>query len=357
MALQASHSELKLHQPENFQFNSVPDSHDWLYLYDHPFADPIGPDSVPVIDLTDPKLIEKIGKACEEWGVFLITSHGIQPELLNQLGSQIHRLFALPTEVKLKVAKTEARMPGYGGVPSARFFPKFTWSEGFSITSSPREHAQKLWPDDYSSFCEVIEEYKKITRQLGCRLMHIMLLSLGLTEEEINHTAIGDSNKILTSMHLNSYPACPNPDRALGLVPHTDPGLVTILYQDRVSGLQVLRRKDGNGPARWVTVLLIPGTLVVNIGDLMHVLSNGRFHNVLHRAVVNKTDQWLSAGQFFVPPVDVNVGPLNRLITGSQPVYKSVPWLEYWKLRETLYDESLQAIKVDGHGKEGMLKL
>lgn len=114
--------------------------------------DPIGRDSIPIIDLTDPKLVEKIGKACEEWGVLLITNHGIEPKLLNQLGSQIHRVFAPPTDVKLRVAKTEGRMSGCGGISSSRFFSKFTWSEGFSVTGSPLDCAQKLWPDDYSSF-------------------------------------------------------------------------------------------------------------------------------------------------------------------------------------------------------------
>lgn len=71
MPLQASHRDLKLHQPENFRFDSVTDSHGWHDIYDHPFVDAIGPDSVPVIDLTDPKLIKKIGKACKEWGGFL----------------------------------------------------------------------------------------------------------------------------------------------------------------------------------------------------------------------------------------------------------------------------------------------
>jgi gibberellin 3beta-dioxygenase len=152
MSSQPSCRELKLHQPENFRFESVPESHDWTDLHDHPFVDPIGRDSVPVIELTDPKLIEKVGKACEEWGVFLISNHGIEPKLLDEFGLQISRLFALPTEVKLQVAKTDGRMSGYGGISASNFFTKFTWSEGFSITGSPLDYAQKFWPDDYSSF-------------------------------------------------------------------------------------------------------------------------------------------------------------------------------------------------------------
>ncbi|KAJ1685359.1 hypothetical protein LUZ63_016749 [Rhynchospora breviuscula] len=336
--------------PENFRFDSIPDSHDWSDLYDQPFAAPFGSGSIPVIDLNDPKLIEKIGEACEKWGVFLISNNGIEPELLNQFGMQMHRLFALPVEAKLKVAKTDGYGAGYGGIPISPHFPKFMWHEGFIITGSPLGHAQKLWPDDYSSFCEVVEEYKKAINPLGYRLMHAILLSLGLSEEEINHTPIEDSNKI--SMHLNSYPACHDPDRVIGMGPHTDSGFLTILYTNGVSGLQVLRHKDDIGPERWVTVPALPNTFVVNIGDLMHVLSSGRYHNVVHRVIVSRTNQRLSAGYFLRPPVDVKVGPLSKLTGPEQgPVYRPVTWPQLLNMKSMLYDKALDAIKINGLGR------
>lgn len=194
---------------------------------------------------------------------------------------------------------------------------------------------------------EVIDEYKKVTKPLGCRLMHAMLHSLGLNEEELKHTLIGDSNKISNLVHLNSYPACPDPNCVLGLVPHTDTGFVTIVYHNGVSGLQVLKRKDDVGPARWVTVPVVPDTLVVNLGDLMHIVSNGKFHNVLHRATVDRTKHRLSAAVFFAPPLDEQVGPLSQLTGPKQgPLYKPMTWLDFLKLRDVLYDKTIQAIKI-----------
>ncbi|XP_078175117.1 gibberellin 3-beta-dioxygenase 1-like [Carex rostrata] len=347
--------DLKIQHPQNFRFKSIPDSHDWSsHLYDHPSVEPIGLDSVPVIDLNDPNLIYKIGKACQEWGVFLIRNHGIEPELLNRFGSQIHRLFALPVQVKLKVAKTKGTDAGYGGAPISHLFPKFMWYEGFAIqTGSLLHQAQILWPDDYSLFCAVIEEYKKAIKPLGHRLMHLMLLSLGLTEEEIDNTLIGDSSKIKNAMHLNSYPACPDPDQVVGLAPHTDTGFVAVLYHNGVSGLQVLRCKDDIGPARWVTVPVVPNTFVVNIGDLMHVLSNGTFNNVVHRSTVSKTNQRLSAAYFLGPQLDVKVGPLSELTGPEQgpPLYRPVTWPELQKLKSMLYDKALPSMKIDGKFK------
>jgi gibberellin 3beta-dioxygenase len=196
----------------------------------------------------------------------------------------------------------------------------------------------------------VIDEYKKVTKPLGCKLMHVMLLALGLSEEQISHSMIGDSSKISNLVHLNSYPACPDPDRALGLVPHTDTGFITIVHHNGVSGLQVFRRKDGFGPARWVPVPVVPDTFVVNLGDLMHIVSNARFHNVLHRATVGRTYRRLSVATFFAPPLDVQVGPLSELTGPKQgPIYKPMTWLEFLKLRDVLYDKTLQSIKISGN--------
>ncbi|KAJ4765883.1 Gibberellin 3-beta-dioxygenase 2-3 [Rhynchospora pubera] len=344
--------KIRIHQPENFQFDSIPDSHAWVDLHDHPTVEPVGPDTIPVIDLNDPKLVEKIGKACEEWGVFLISNHGIEPKLLNQFCSQMHRLFALPADVKLKVAKADALDAGYGGDPISRFFPKYTWSEAFTILDSPLEHAKKLWPDDYSSFCEVMEEYKKAMNPLGRRLMHAMLLSLGVSEEEIiNVTPMGDFGKIKTVLSLNSYPACPDADRVLGLPPHSDNGFITFVYDNGVSGLQILRRKDDNGPKRWVTVPVVPDTFVVNVGDLMQVLTNGRFHNMVHRATIGKTYHRMSSAYFFASELDVKVSPLSKLTDpGVGPLYKTVTWPELLQMKNSLsYDEALEAIKIDSN--------
>jgi gibberellin 3beta-dioxygenase len=193
----------------------------------------------------------------------------------------------------------------------------------------------------------VIEEYKKAMKPLGCRLIHAMFRSLGLSEEEIKLEPIGDSNKISNLMHLNSYPACPDPNRVLGLVPHTDTDMITILHHNGVSGLQVLKRKDDIGPTRWVMVPAVPGTFVVNVGDFMHIYSNGRFHNVLHRVVVNTTYQRMSAASVFVRPIDEKVGPLCKLTGLKQdPIYRSVTWMEYLKLRDMLYDKALHAIRI-----------
>ncbi|EHA8591092.1 gibberellin 3-beta-dioxygenase 1 [Cocos nucifera] len=346
------HHTLRLHHPRHFEFESireVPDSHAWSDLHDHPSIEPSGSDSdsVPVVDLASPDAVLLVGRACQDFGVFQITGHGIPTDLLHRLESQIRRLFSLPTHQKLKAARSPGRISGYGLVPISSFFPKLMWSEGFTIAGSPLEHARKLWPNEYDAeFCNVIEEYNKEMKELAGRLMHLMLLSLGITEEDISWAGpIRDSGDLSTVMQLNSYPACPEPDRAVGLAAHTDSSLLTVLYQSSTSGLQVLRPD----PPRWVTVPPLPGVLIVHVGDLSHILSNGRFRSVLHRAVVNRTHHRLSAAFICGPPAHVKVSPIDKLLGPSQgPAYRAVTWPEYLALKGKLFNKALASIKLGG---------
>nr|UXL73233.1 2-oxoglutarate-dependent dioxygenase GA 3-oxidase [Jasminum sambac] len=141
------------------------------------------------------------------------------------------------------------------------------WSEGFTIIGSPLEHATKLWPNDFQNFCDTIEVYQKQMKKLAGKLMWLMLGSLGITnKEDVKWCDEGGCG----ALQLNSYPACPEPDRAMGLAPHTVSTILTILHQSNISGLQVLREGCG-----WVTVAPLAGALVVHVGDLLHILSNG----------------------------------------------------------------------------------
>ena len=116
---------------------------------------------------------------------------------------------------------------------------------------------------------EIALEFSKRNREVVIVLLKAISKSLGLEESYI----IKDTNIELSLQTLaaNYYPACPEPNRAVGISSHTDHGLLTLLVDNGISGLQILHKE------KWINVNLLPNTLFVDIGDQLEV------HFVLHR--------------------------------------------------------------------------
>lgn len=134
--------------------HSLPESHVWPAFDGFPFGTtyPGEKFSIPIIDLMDPNAAQLVGHACEKWGAFQLTSHGLPSILTDDVESQTRRLFALPAHEKMKALRLPSGGTGYGQARISPFYPKFMWHEGFTIMGSAVDHARKLWPDDYKGF-------------------------------------------------------------------------------------------------------------------------------------------------------------------------------------------------------------
>ncbi|KAL0429817.1 UNVERIFIED_CONTAM: Gibberellin 3-beta-dioxygenase 1 [Sesamum radiatum] len=229
----------------------LPDSHAWT-CEANKYKTSCGGDisnseSIPIINLNDENAIELIRLACKTWGVFQVVNHNVPENLIDEVELAGGRLFSLPMDRKLMVERTPNAVSGYGMARISSFFSKSMWSEGFTIVGSPLKHAAKLWPHDYHKFCDPIEEYQKEMKNLASRLMGLMLRSLGVTEDNIKWVeSIGEPEERGAALQLNSYPPCPDPDRAMGMAAHTDSTILNILHQSNTNGLQVFRG-DGTG--------------------------------------------------------------------------------------------------------------
>lgn len=103
---------------------------------------------------------------------------------------------------------------------------------------------------------------------------------------------------------MSHYPPCPHPDRVTGLRAHTDAGGVILLFQDdEVSGLQML--KDG----QWIDVQPMPNTIVINTGDQIEVLSNGKYKSAWHRVLTKKDGNRRSIASFYNPSLTATIAP------------------------------------------------
>jgi isopenicillin N synthase-like dioxygenase len=235
----------------------------------------------------------------------------------------VHEFLELPLEEKNKVmfSSLDNRTQGYStrqakieGAPSM-------WSDRLHYQMFPmstRNH--DLWPKNPSRFREVVERYSEEQNKLAKKLLELISESLGLKPSYINEYLGEDC---VHAFIANYYPSCPQPELAMGLVKHSDPGALTILLQDTNSGLQVL--KDG----QWITVKPIEGAFVVNLGDHMEIATNGRYKSIEHRAFVSSQPRLIIA--MFTNPTDESiVGPIPELLVAEElPKYKQCSFGEF----------------------------
>ncbi|KAL5071409.1 hypothetical protein RYX36_022296, partial [Vicia faba] len=320
-------------------FRTLPDSHAWPQSNDDNDHLTSNGSCIPIIDLKDPNAMEEIGLACEKWGAFQLKNHGIPLNLIEEVHEEAKRLFSLPSKEKIKALRSAGGATGYGRARISPFFPKFMWHEGFTIMGSPSNDVKEIWPNDYKYFCDIMEECQKQMKTLAEKITNIIFNILGISKEQ--NKWVG-SNNHCEALQLNFYPCCPDPKKAMGLAPHTDTSLFTILHQSQTSGLQIF--KEGVG---YITVDPHPNTLVVNTGDILHILSNSRFRCSLHRVVVNDIRDRYSVAYFYGPPVDYLVSPL--VVDGSLPRFRSLTVKDYIGIKAKNLEGALSLISTLPH--------
>lgn len=273
---------------------------------------------IPVIDLgdrPDSDIARDFLEAYGTTGFGYIRDHGIAPELSEAMFDASRRFHALPLEEKLKI-KVNRSHRGYIPINSSTDVN----SELAEVTK-PNQSASFMMmredavadPDIYLSgpnqwpeldgFRETLERYTREMTKLGQRLMKIALLSIGAED----HNVLKAFDTPTLWLRLLHYPpqAKASPDDLYGSAPHCDFGCLTLLAQDPVGGLQV-RTPAGN----WVDAPYIPGTLVVNVGDMLHRMSNGKLLSTPHRVINRSGKERYSIPFFFDPHVETMIEPL-----------------------------------------------
>ncbi|OMO79910.1 Oxoglutarate/iron-dependent dioxygenase [Corchorus capsularis] len=224
--------------------------------------------SIPLIDLQGlygpnrSDILKQISLACQTDGFFQVKNHGISDAMINNMLSLAKEFFQLPESERLKNYSDD---PSKANRLSTSFNVRTekvaNWRDFLRLHCHPLEDHVPEWPSNPPSFRNDVADYCTSVRGLVLRLLEAISESLGLKKDHIDKTL----SKHGQHMALNYYPPCPEPELTYGLPGHTDPNLITILLQDDVPGLQVLR----NG--KWIAVNPIPNTFIVNIGDQMQV--------------------------------------------------------------------------------------
>ncbi|CAN0877665.1 Gibberellin 3-beta-dioxygenase 1 [Linum grandiflorum] len=189
-----------------------------------------------------------------------------------------------------------------------------------------------------------MEDYQKRMLELTVKLFRLILKSLNASEEEVRRLSSPETTN--ASLTLNSYPSCPDPARVMGIGPHTDTSLLSLIYQGSVKGLQIFKETVGGG-REWGMVPPVAGALTVNVGDLLHIISNGRFQTVQHRVVLKDAMlERISVAFFYSPTPEFVLSPAGD---GEAPVYRSLTVKEFRGLKHKskhIVEPALAAIKL-----------
>jgi len=158
---------------------------------------------------------------------------------------------------------------------------------------------------------QVTKQFASEIQKLSEKLLDLLCENLGL-EPGYLKSAFAGSNGPTFGTKVSAYPPCPRPDLVDGLRAHTDAGGIILLFQDdQVSGLQLL--KDGE----WVDVPPIRHAIVVNIGDQLEVITNGRYKSVMHRVLTRPDGNRMSIASFYNPGADAVIFPAPALVGGA----------------------------------------
>jgi isopenicillin N synthase-like dioxygenase len=304
--------------------------------------------TVPLIDVAglrsrDPAarrgVAAELGAACREAGFFLVTGHGIAPEVTAGLFAAARAFFAQPQgEKDLLSIRRSPHNRGYVGLEEEQLDPtrpadrKEAFNVGLDLAPDDPEvlagapfRGVNLWPAALPGFRAAVMAHFDAAWALGRLLHRGFALDLGLDEAFFEDKL----DRPLATLRILRYPASDGADTPLGAGEHTDYGNVTVLATDGVPGLEVKRRGGG-----WQEVPHHPGAFVCNIGDCLMRWTNGVYASTPHCVRAPAAERF-SAAFFLDPNPDAVVEVLPGCAgPGNPPRWPPVTGAAY--LRERL---------------------
>ncbi|BAF18872.1 hypothetical protein OsI_21889 [Oryza sativa Indica Group] len=233
------------------------------------------PEPIPVVDLSRLSAsngedsageLAKLRSALEDWGLFL-------GSILSEMINVTRGFYKLPLEEKQK----------YSNLVNGKDFR----IEGYGNDMVVSEKQILNW---------------EITSLVLARLARLLGLREGYFVDMFDEDAT-------TYARFNYYPRCLRPEDVLGLKPHSDGSVITVVsVDDTVSGLQVLRQ------GVWYDVPVVPNALLINMGDGMEIMSNGLLKSPVHRVVTNAERERVSVVMFYALDPEKELEPAPELV-------------------------------------------
>ncbi|KAG9441526.1 hypothetical protein H6P81_017380 [Aristolochia fimbriata] len=300
---------------------------------------------IPIIDLEGVleredrrrEIVKEIGEVLETWGFFQVINHGVPQRVLDEMIQGVRRFNEEAEEEKVAFY-TRDQQKRVGFVSNFDLYRSkvANWRDTLYCRITP----DFTGPHELPKSCrDIFMEYSKHMKDVGDTMFALLSEVLGLKPNYFHEMGCMDGHLLLT----HYYPSCPEPDITIGTSKHTDTGFLTLLLQDNIGGLQVLHDDLG-----WVDVPPVHGALVVNIADLLQLVTNDKFRSVVHRVKTQEIGPRISVACFFTTqmyPSGRLYGPIEELMSEENPP----------KYREITTEDYFREFFVHGLGEEHIL--
>jgi isopenicillin N synthase-like dioxygenase len=288
------------------------------------------------------EVAEQLACACREVGFFQITGHGVDSPVITEMADALDEFFALAQDAKARYQLTNGANRGYTppkaaslsmslGIPSANmmndFYEAFTIGRQASdyphVELPQATYPRNVWPAEAPSFRPAVEEYVRQVTVVSRAILWALGDALGV--DRAYFASITDHS--IDTVKMNNY-ALPEisvdfAEELIGMGQHTDFGILTVLWADRIAGLQIL---DEDGA--WHDAMPDEGAFMVNLGDAMARWTNDRWRSTIHRVnppvVDGKVKRRRSVAYFLDGNYDAVIEPFATFVSEGEEVYPPI---------------------------------
>ncbi|KAL5227149.1 hypothetical protein ABZP36_015414 [Zizania latifolia] len=301
--------------------------------------------AIPAVDLSLPRsaAVPLVRAAARSFGFFHVTNHGVLDGTVASAISAVRAFHEQPVTAR-SVCYSLTPVDGvtYSTIPiqqprnsggqraASAASPLLPWRDSLVVRFGPEAADLGRLP---AACREALPEYQRSLTAFGKEMAGLLSEALGVGAERLERAMQVEG----WLMACHYYPPCPEPARVVGSLEHTDPSVFTVLSQDAVGGLQI-RREEGGAAGGWVDVPPVPGALLVNVGDVLKMVSNDEYESVEHRVVIKSSqDARVSIALFFNPAkrgASDLLGPLPELVAAEKPArYRCFTLPEFMRSR------------------------
>jgi isopenicillin N synthase-like dioxygenase len=299
------------------------------------------PSDIPVLDLTEWRRAGQarrvaIGAALDttlrKTGLFLLSGHRVPQDVTDRMRTLGRTFFGLPAETKAPYAVSRPYDNGYrglgalqvGAIDGLEGAPDL--HEAYHVGPSHRTgdtafdatyYPENKWPAELPELRETGLEYTGHMTRVSHEVLEVLAAVLGLPDDFFTAKA----RRATWTQNVNWYPSLESVGNVrqgqMRVGPHTDFGSLSLLdRQLGVGGLEVWNEEDG-----WFAPPFEPGTLVVNLGDLMNLWTDGRWSSLRHRVLAPSKaapdEELVSLVFFFEADPDAEIVPLAAPVGGG----------------------------------------